>query len=721
MEAICNQVGIGLHYTTPEVKNWQERAEKGPYKVGGDAQPNSPGDWTRITANAKTFLANPTPDKYSQNVWKSSGCVPDLNDSGYSSSQDPVTQGDHCRDAAFYYLVKGDLTYATAVRTYLLSEASNPLLDFTNKNRWCPGGLNDLNPGFMIAEWETRLLFAYDYIKAILTSADKIKLNAWFLGLATYLKSNLDPYIDKLFVNRAAGNYTLSSATLSLEKGSGSTMYYGGPDARYTSRQYNNRRVALAGGMGMAGLMLGNAPLVASAKRFFKEVMMFGIYPTGYYVDFTRGSTSSPEKGYAYATLHEMYPFADSLARAGDTELLDLLTKEGTTAATSGKDASTDGTTLKGFKMHIKAMLDLRNHVKSIYPSSSKEEKYRIDGVTPGGPYSVWDIMYCVPNLYYKDAYIKASYLRKTPGAMAYPLEAESRASVSYPSNPQPNGAVPVWTLGQYPGILFMFGQMEGKVWPYGQQPQPGKKNQTLVFEPVPDKRVGDPAFTLEAETSSELPPVFTTSDPSVIAVSGKTATVVGEGDVVLTASQPGNAEYNPATPQSQTVSVFPRVISEQVLSRLTLVNADSEADLLVLADGAVLNLATLPSRNLNIRADTDPEKVGSVVFKLTGQQTRNQTEGTAPYALFGDVEGAYNAWVPDEGEYSLTATPYSEKSGGGYAGIPLTVTFSVIDQAPDPWVPYTGEVEINVITGELRKKPEADENDYGGVVCLEL
>ncbi|GAB4093030.1 malectin domain-containing carbohydrate-binding protein [Flaviaesturariibacter terrae] len=119
-----------------------------------------------------------------------------------------------------------------------------------------------------------------------------------------------------------------------------------------------------------------------------------------------------------------------------------------------------------------------------------------------------------------------------------------------------------------------------------------------------------------------------------------------------------------------------------QALGSFTLVNADNEQDLMTLASGATINLATLPTRNLNVRANTVPATVGSVVFALGGTQVRNVTETSAPYALFGDNAGNYNPWTPATGSYSLTGTPYSAAGGTGTAGTPLTVSFTVIDNA---------------------------------------
>ena len=114
----------------------------------------------------------------------------------------------------------------------------------------------------------------------------------------------------------------------------------------------------------------------------------------------------------------------------------------------------------------------------------------------------------------------------------------------------------------------------------------------------------------------------------------------------------------------------------EQVLN-LSLIDADTKKLIQTLSSGSALNLATLP-RNLNIRATTSPATVGSVVFALSGTQTRKQTESLAPYDLYGD-----GAWTAAAGSYTLTATPCSAASGGGTAGTARTITFTVVSPQP--------------------------------------
>ncbi len=136
-----------------------------------------------------------------------------------------------------------------------------------------------------------------------------------------------------------------------------------------------------------------------------------------------------------------------------------------------------------------------------------------------------------------------------------------------------------------------------------------------------------------------------------------------------------------------------------QAVVSFELINADTEQPIRSLVAGDVLNLATLPTKNLNVRATTSPATVGSVVFALTGAQTHNTTESTTPYSLFGTVNGNYNAWTPPLGNYSLTARPYTGSKGKGTPGTALTLAFSVTNKAALQGPPATARPDSSTLT----------------------
>jgi hypothetical protein len=127
---------------------------------------------------------------------------------------------------------------------------------------------------------------------------------------------------------------------------------------------------------------------------------------------------------------------------------------------------------------------------------------------------------------------------------------------------------------------------------------------------------------------------------------------------------------------------------SGQSVVTFTLINADTDLPISThdpLTDGSTLNLTSLPTTNLNIRANTSPPTVGSVRFNLNGEIT---TESVAPYAMKGDVSGNYNPWTPTNGAYTLTATPYTGSGATGTAGTPLTINFTVTSGGTPPAAP---------------------------------
>jgi hypothetical protein len=170
----------------------------------------------------------------------------------------------------------------------------------------------------------------------------------------------------------------------------------------------------------------------------------------------------------------------------------------------------------------------------------------------------------------------------------------------------------------------------------------------------------------------------------------GPSATMTGENTASLALSGlvEGTYKFRLTVTDNSLATAYDEVVvtvsagapsSDQKLVSFTLINADTDTDIKVISNGEVLNLAKLPTKNLNIRANTSPSKVGSVVFNLNG---KIKNENTAPYSLKGDNNGDYVGWIPSLGDYVLTGSVYSLVNGGGIAGTPLTVTFKVINDA---------------------------------------
>jgi len=127
------------------------------------------------------------------------------------------------------------------------------------------------------------------------------------------------------------------------------------------------------------------------------------------------------------------------------------------------------------------------------------------------------------------------------------------------------------------------------------------------------------------------------------------------------------------------TVDETPTVLS--VIS-FTLVNAGNEQDIMNLMEGDIIDINSLPTTNLNIRANTTDD-TESVRLVLSGAKSKGQTENFAPYALYGDSSGNYAGSNFIIGNYTILATPYSANGLNGTQGTPLTVNFQLSDQDP--------------------------------------
>ena len=124
------------------------------------------------------------------------------------------------------------------------------------------------------------------------------------------------------------------------------------------------------------------------------------------------------------------------------------------------------------------------------------------------------------------------------------------------------------------------------------------------------------------------------------------------------------------------------------------------------LTDGVTLTLDDPDNGSYGIRVDiASGVQVGSVQLQLTGGKSVDHTEGIAPYSLYGDGgAGALNGESLPEGNYTLTANAYSERSLGGDLLGTLTVSFTVKGA--------TAEVSNTAATGtpDITGMPQVDE-----------
>ena len=137
--------------------------------------------------------------------------------------------------------------------------------------------------------------------------------------------------------------------------------------------------------------------------------------------------------------------------------------------------------------------------------------------------------------------------------------------------------------------------------------------------------------------------------------------------------------------------------VAPTVLTRFVLVDATAHADVGALADGA--RLTELDAAKVyGFRAEVAANGgVASVTLVLSGSVLDDdvtQTEGIAPWSLYGDSAGNEHGAALPVGSYTLTATAWSGKRGTGEALQTLRVSFAVGEAQVAPAEPLSAEFE---------------------------
>ncbi|MDX2303618.1 MAG: choice-of-anchor Q domain-containing protein [Microscillaceae bacterium] len=112
-------------------------------------------------------------------------------------------------------------------------------------------------------------------------------------------------------------------------------------------------------------------------------------------------------------------------------------------------------------------------------------------------------------------------------------------------------------------------------------------------------------------------------------------------------------------------------------VSSMTLINALTDQEIKTLQNDETIDLASLPTDQLNIRANVSGGTAGSVVLESFGTVNSLRNENGAPYAMFGDVGGDYYGQTFSAGQYTFKATPYSQLNSSGDTGTALTLNIT--------------------------------------------
>jgi uncharacterized repeat protein (TIGR03803 family) len=160
--------------------------------------------------------------------------------------------------------------------------------------------------------------------------------------------------------------------------------------------------------------------------------------------------------------------------------------------------------------------------------------------------------------------------------------------------------------------------------------------DQSITFSPLAAREVSDVSFTLDATATSHLPVTYTSSVVAVATIVGNTVNIVAPGTTMITASQAGDTNWNPATavvrslvvnkisqtitfeaPAAQTLGAGPLIASATASSGLAVSFTTSTPERVTIA-GSSITLLTAGLASLTAR------QAGDAAYKEAAPVTRS-------------------------------------------------------------------------------------------------
>lgn len=415
--------------TQEKLNIWKERAQNGPYKISGDVKQNSPGDWQRIADYKSKFL------KDNLELWSG------------SFSQEPLKTHHNLLAASFYNLLFPEQKLSDKIKTQIIQQVER-----MNWKNYDPASPEFGETGFIHAQWLTRFFHAYKYSEGLFNSTEKEKIKQWFLNAGHFFTENVNLQFERHLPNRENEDYSVKKGVFNINPGYDGYVYVneqgqGVYRTTHISKWYNNRRASKLQPAGLIGIHYGDQKLIKHAKMFFKEWMMFGVYPDGTLGEYERNHDRNPQQGLVYGivTQEVLIQWAYELWRRGDSELFEYTTSDGFLDSKGGK---------KNLLLTIKAYCEQATHLVKRYYKEPKPE-YLIDTSSPSGENWAFEVVFSMANQYYKDPFIRQVYSHTHPNFNKW-LPFYS-GSGPIPGPWRGNGAT-------IPGYMFMYGGIEDVV-----------------------------------------------------------------------------------------------------------------------------------------------------------------------------------------------------------------------------------------------------------------
>jgi hypothetical protein len=240
-------------------------------------------------------------------------------------------------------------------------------------------------------------------------------------------------------------------------------------------------------------------------------------------------------------------------------------------------------------------------------------------------------------------------------------------------------------------------------VWPLPNTPF-NKLNQTITFNPLPNKTYGDPDFTVSASASSGLTVSFSATGNCT--VSGSTVHLTGAGSCTITAAQPGNSNYNPAAdvPQSFSIALADQTITFPAISDKAYGDAD-------------FNPGATASSGLPVSyAASGSCAIVSGLVHITGVGSCTVTASQAGDSNYNPAEDVEQSFNIVKGDQTITFPAIANKTYGAADFAPGATASSglpVSYAASGPCAIVSGQVHITGVGSCTVTASQAGDDNY--------
>lgn len=187
------------------------------------------------------------------------------------------------------------------------------------------------------------------------------------------------------------------------------------------------------------------------------------------------------------------------------------------------------------------------------------------------------------------------------------------------------------------------------------------KANQTITFDPLPNKQLSDPDFTLDASASSNLTVSYTSSNTSVATVTGNLVHIVGPGTTTFTASQAGDANYNPATDVTQDQFVA-NVLTPQTINWTQSISPKTYGDAAFTLNGTATSGLTVTYSSSN----TDVATVSGNTVTIVGVGSTTITADQAGNGTYAPADPVAQSLTVNTKELSVSGATVDTKAYDG-------------------------------------------------------